>query len=953
MSLRLNLMLAAGFAVAVSAAGVSAAEGPEATVPSIELARAPAERASSVSGARPVLTLPTPMKVLAGQTAEQELRASDADGDPLAFTMNAGPAFMTVLTIDPGSGEATGRIHLAPGPADIGVWSGSVRVTDGTLATSGSVSIVVGNNRPLLTTPLDVEMESGRSVDQILEATDVDGDALTFYVVRGPDFVRVETTGPTTGRMTLAPTAMDGGEHEVVVAASDGLLAHEGAFQVFVRYVDRFQPILAQPEDMVVTAGTGANQEVTATDPDGEPLTFTRGSGAPRYIWVSTVDLGRGTARANISVVPALSDAPPTPDPAVVVTTATVHVTDGTLSDQKSFTVTASFPADRPPVLDLPTELTFPEKSLRYYPITAHDPDGDALTFGPVDPPPFVRLFGPHYLEFNPTYTDAGAYTILVRVTDARGLSDEGTIPLTITDVNAPPELERVPPMLTFPGRVLEQELHASDIDGNPLFFSKQSGPSFMTVTTRDPGAGSATGVVRLEPGASDIGNTGGTFLVSDGIVTSTGFVRIEVHPLEVPALMKIDDLCTHPDATLSIRVLAIDPEGDRLTFSQSGLPAYASLVDNGDNTAVLEVRPPATEPFGSSFVAITVTDGTHSDTQIFAVSLTRQGLCPGEWIRCTWCQSTGLHDNRFPIPAAGGPYAGVAGRAVSFDGRQSHDPDGEPVRLAWDFGEGEIGMGPTPSHTYRKGGLYSVILIATDGVATSRASTTATIADALPARVYAPEGQRKLLLNAAKPTLCAGIEPVDGSFDIRDADLSSIVLELSLGDPGSPAAEIPSYVPKTRVVEDRDENGIEEIEACFNADDIRGLFAGSVSGTSSVTASVEGRLLSGGRFSGPIDLEIVSKAGSGHAVVSPNPLNPVGVLTFSTSRTGPVRVSIYDPSGRLVRVQYRAPADPAGERSVTLDGRASNGQALGSGVYFYRLETVDGTSTGRFLVLK
>lgn len=45
----------------------------------------------------------------------------------------------------------------------------------------------------------------------------------------------------------------------------------------------------------------------------------------------------------------------------------------------------------------------------------------------------------------------------------------------------------------------------------------------------------------------------------------------------------------------------------------------------------------------------------------------------------------------------------------------ESHDPDGEVVAWAWDFGDGVASEGQTTSHTYQRGGNYTVTLIVTD----------------------------------------------------------------------------------------------------------------------------------------------------------------------------------------------------------------------------------------------
>lgn len=88
-------------------------------------------------------------------------------------------------------------------------------------------------------------------------------------------------------------------------------------------------------------------------------------------------------------------------------------------------------------------------------------------------------------------------------------------------------------------------------------------------------------------------------------------------------------------------------------------------------------------------------------------------------------------------------------------------------------------------------------------------------------------------------------------------------------------------------------------------------------------------------------------------ASVSPNPLNPAGVLAFRTSRQGPVTVRMFDLSGRLVRTLVESQILPAGSHEAPIDGHGAGGEILATGVYFYRVETADGAATGRFTIMK
>lgn len=67
-------------------------------------------------------------------------------------------------------------------------------------------------------------------------------------------------------------------------------------------------------------------------------------------------------------------------------------------------------------------------------------------------------------------------------------------------------------------------------------------------------------------------------------------------------------------------------------------------------------------------------------------------------------------------------------GRTVTFDGSRSSDPDGDPLTLTWDFGDGATGTGTAPTHVYSTAGTKTVGLTADDGHKSITATTTATI---------------------------------------------------------------------------------------------------------------------------------------------------------------------------------------------------------------------------------
>ena len=71
---------------------------------------------------------------------------------------------------------------------------------------------------------------------------------------------------------------------------------------------------------------------------------------------------------------------------------------------------------------------------------------------------------------------------------------------------------------------------------------------------------------------------------------------------------------------------------------------------------------------------------------------------------------------NNLPYSHAGADIANaVMGQPVRFDGSASYDKDGYIASFVWDFGDGESGFGPTPTHTYQKAGTYRASLYVSD----------------------------------------------------------------------------------------------------------------------------------------------------------------------------------------------------------------------------------------------
>jgi hypothetical protein len=243
--------------------------------------------------------------------------------------------------------------------------------------------------------------------------------------------------------------------------------------------------------------------------------------------------------------------------------------------------------------------------------------------------------------------------------------------------------------------------------------------------------------------------------------------------------------------------------------------------------------------------------------------------------------------------------------------------------------------------------GTYSVRFIASNSL-TGEATTQITVLQVLDARAFMPGTDKKIKLATLRPFACLVLEPVGGSFTLDQIDFGSIVM-LSTGT--GTVSQIPARMERNRVIGDREGNGIQDVQVCFSKTDLQRLFS-LVSGEVAIPVTIEGSLVDGQRFRAPITLDVIGGTTVLSASVTPNPFNPEAILNVNTTRSGALRVGLYDARGRLIRVLWDSPTD-AGAHAIGIDGRDANGARLASGVYFYQVQTREGRIQGRLTILK
>jgi hypothetical protein len=89
------------------------------------------------------------------------------------------------------------------------------------------------------------------------------------------------------------------------------------------------------------------------------------------------------------------------------------------------------------------------------------------------------------------------------------------------------------------------------------------------------------------------------------------------------------------------------------------------------------------------------------------------------------------------------------------------------------------------------------------------------------------------------------------------------------------------------------------------------------------------------------------------HLSASPNPFQDATRIAFSLRTTSKVTLEIYDAGGRRVRRLVADQRRQPGTYGEPWDGRSDSGHPVPAGIYFYRLQTETGSSTGKTVRLR
>lgn len=511
------------------------------------------------------LTIVTPVST----TFNGSLSATDVNGDLLTFSAGTVAAAHGTVTIN-----SDGSFSYVPTAGFIGVDSFSFMASDGTLFSAETLvtaHIGIANALPV-TSPINLSTATNVALSGTLTATDANGDPLTFSVGS-----TAATNGSVVilpdGTFTFTPTAGFNGIATFSYKASDGIATStDSTVTVSVSAAGNVAPVgIAQT--VSTNLNTTLNGTLTATDANGDTLTFAAGS----------VAAANGTVTINpdgtFSYVPNTGF--------TGVDSFSFQAGDGTLVSANTLVtvhvgITNSLPVVSPITLTTSTDTALNGT------LTATDADGDPLTFsvGSTAATNGTIVINPDgTFTFTPTAGFTGIASFSYRASDGLGTSPDATATVNVVAANIAPIANPIT-VNTTTGVAVNGTLTATDANGDPLTFSAGS-----TAATNGTVVINSDGTFTFTPTPGFVGIGTFSFKANDGTANSAdavGTVVISAAVNTAPVVINGSGVTTIGTAlNASVSPLAIDAEGDPLTFSVVTAPAHGTLTLNGDGTFV------------------------------------------------------------------------------------------------------------------------------------------------------------------------------------------------------------------------------------------------------------------------------------------------------------------------------------------------------------------------------
>ncbi len=588
----------------------------------------------------PELFVNSDYTVREGELLEIRPLAVDPDGDALTYA---------AVRLPPGAvfDSRDNVLRWTPGADAAGRYSElELLVTDGLTAVTRLFSVVVTdvNRAPVFDAPTVQTVREGETLFLELEATDPDGDVLTF---RSPNLPPGASLVPSTGEFRWTPTFTQHGSVSVVILVDDGKITVNRSLRVTVLNVNspvhfpslgpvdvfegqniRLRLAALDADHPELVAGGGEDTQVEQGNRPS-PIQY-RITGLPEgatfdvatqlLVWTP----GFNQAEEYRIGLEATDDGDGTGTPTTATATVLIRVRDA--NAQPTFEPIGLQRVDSGSTLELVVRAT--------------DTDGSPLSLSSAGLPSWAsfadRGDGTGVLRAFPAASERGDFEVTLSVRDngngvpQQALIGTRTFILSARATNVAPVLEPIGTRVILLGETLRHTIRAADLDQDGLTFAVEGLPVGATLTSTGiygqaelvwtPTAG-ALGNHTVTVRVTDSGNGAAASAQSDSETLTLKVRGNNAAPVLVPPATQL----LSEGVTWKLLPIGTDADGDDLHWTAQGLIAGMTLSSTtGEMTWT-----PTLAQAGTYAVNLMVTDGSRTDERVVTLSVANTNRAP------------------------------------------------------------------------------------------------------------------------------------------------------------------------------------------------------------------------------------------------------------------------------------------------------------------------------------
>jgi hypothetical protein len=429
-----------------------------------------------------------------------------------------------------------------------------------------------------------------------------------------------------TGVFDFTPDTTQGGMYFITFIASDGEFADSEIVQITVTDLGNLPPVFEPVDSQFVNEGGLLEFLVSATDPEGSPVTLYLINGLDNATFV---DSGNGVG--SFSFQPDFFQAGDE-----VVTFAAVDDGDPQSSGLLDVAIT-TYDINQPPEFEPvgPQSVLLGDSLvLRLVATDSTDSDGGDLIMSALKKPANSVYAdsggGIGGFVFWPDTSQIGVDTAIFICYDdgIPQLSGVLNVEITVVYANQPPELAPIGPQTLTEGDTLILNIYATDPDGPFIILDALNLPRNATFVD----SGNGVGTLRFAPDYIQSGLVSILFSATDGIETDDETVLIQVYDNPQPPIITVPGDTTFTEGeTLVLLVTGIDPDSTipALFLDTLVAPLNASFVDSGNGNGTFTFSPVFMQAGIYDFTFLAVDETELSDTGVVTVTVLDAGNQP------------------------------------------------------------------------------------------------------------------------------------------------------------------------------------------------------------------------------------------------------------------------------------------------------------------------------------